>query len=155
MIAALLNPLLMHFSLHHHHIATVEPSIMVEDREDAFKPGRDEEPTSAPEVCGGGNKDLCMKLPNEAEAKSASTVKLFKKNRFELKSFQSSLLDILNGAAFLTFGDRADGNAVSLFLFAFQRLVWQEVPTLLDSCSLYPLFCFSLYSLLLLCLHHI
>ena len=82
---------------------------MVEDREEVFKPGRDEEPTSA-QADGGG----------EAKNKSSSTTKPFKKKRFGLKSIQSGLFDVLKGAAFSSFvggakhlGDRAVDDVVS------------------------------------------
>ena len=89
MIAALLNHLLIHFSLHNHYIANAEPSIIMAEA--------------------------------RKESKSTSSKEPFKKNRFELKSLQSSLFDILNGAAFSSFlggeknhmGDRIIGHVVS------------------------------------------
>lgn len=97
MIAALLNHLLIHFSLHNHYIANVEPSIiMAEARKEVFKPGRDDTQTSTQADGGWGPKDFI-------KSKSTSSKEPFKKNRFELKSLQSSLFDILNGAAFSSF----------------------------------------------------
>ena len=106
---------------------------MVEDHEDAFKPVRDKAPTSA-QADGGG----------EAEDKSSSTTKPFKKKRFGLKSLQSGLFDVLKGAAFSSFvggakhlGDRAVDDVVSASASFVSCLIWQQEPVLLDSCLLF------------------
>lgn len=115
MIAALLNHLLIHFSLHNHYTANVEPSIiMAEARKEVFKPGRDDTQTSTQADGGWGPKDFI-------KSKSTSSKEPFKKNKFELKLLQSSLFDVLNGAAFSSFvggeknpmGDRIIGHVVS------------------------------------------
>ena len=87
---------------------------MAEARKEVFKPGRDDTQTSTQADGGGGPKDFI-------KSKSTSSKEPFKKNRFELKSLQSSLFDILNGAAFSSFvggeknhmGDRIIGHVVS------------------------------------------